>query len=155
MTQERRIMRHYIRLFDFSQKVDYRTEVLSGLTVALALIPGRVDQETRYALYTHCDAFLFQSLAEGFGMPVIEAMIAGAPVIANDGTSLREVGGVAAGYFTSFDHVRMAAAVRGHLQSFHADAAASTARGRANAQRFNWEQCARSYLDLYRRIALR
>jgi glycosyltransferase involved in cell wall biosynthesis len=57
---------------------------------------GRVPDDVLAALYTHASVFVFPSFYEGFGLPVIEAMAAGAPVVASNASSLPEVAGEAA-----------------------------------------------------------
>lgn len=59
---------------------------------------GFVDPETLQTLYTNCKAFVFPSIYEGFGIPVLEALAAGAPVITSDTPELREAGGIFATY---------------------------------------------------------
>lgn len=60
---------------------------------------GRVDDAQLKALYTHARAFVFPSLYEGFGIPPLEAMACGCPVIASNVTSIPEICGDAVGYF--------------------------------------------------------
>jgi len=60
---------------------------------------GRVDDAQLKALYTHARAFVFPSLYEGFGIPPLEAMACGCPVIASNATSIPEICGDAVGYF--------------------------------------------------------
>ena len=60
------------------------------------LCPGRLSQSDLQLLYSYADLFLFPSLYEGFGMPVLEAMACGAPVITSKTTALGEVAGEAA-----------------------------------------------------------
>jgi glycosyltransferase involved in cell wall biosynthesis len=67
------------------------------------LLPGPVSEAEKLFLYLHCTAFMFPSLAEGFGIPVLEAMRAGKPVFCSDKTSLEEIGDQHAHYWRSFD----------------------------------------------------
>ncbi|MBQ9864366.1 MAG: glycosyltransferase family 4 protein [Bacteroidales bacterium] len=73
---------------------------------------GTVDDTQRRWLYAHCAALVMPSLYEGFGLPVIEAMQWGKPVICSRMTSLPEIGGSHAFYFPSFEPEAMAQAVR-------------------------------------------
>jgi glycosyltransferase involved in cell wall biosynthesis len=75
------------------------TSLLGGRVRAL----GRVDDATLAGLYAGATALCFPSLAEGFGLPVLEAMRAGTPVIASDLDVLREVAGDAAVYVAASD----------------------------------------------------
>lgn len=54
---------------------------------ARVVCTGRIDDEVLLVLYSACSLFIFPSLEEGFGLPVLEAMRCGAPVIVADGTS--------------------------------------------------------------------
>ena len=63
------------------------------------IMTGAVDEATKWWLYEHCEAFLFPSLTEGFGLPVVEAMSVGKPVFLSNRTSLPEVGGLDAVYW--------------------------------------------------------
>jgi glycosyltransferase involved in cell wall biosynthesis len=67
------------------------------------IFTGPVSEQEKVWYYKNCEAFMFPSFAEGFGLPVIEAMYFGKPVFTSDKTSLPEVGGDAAYYFTSFE----------------------------------------------------
>jgi glycosyltransferase involved in cell wall biosynthesis len=101
-------------------------------------------------LYAHCQGFLFPSLAEGFGLPPIEAMHFGKPVFLSRLTSLPEVGGAVAHYFDSFDGAAMRQVVQAGLQ---ADAAPDRAQAIvARARQFNWQRCALAHLALYQRV---
>jgi glycosyltransferase involved in cell wall biosynthesis len=97
--------------------------------------------------YAHCSGFLFPSLAEGFGLPPIEAMHFGKPVFLARRTCLPEIGGDAAFYFDSFDGAAMKAVVQHGL--LHP---VSPAQVQAHAAQFDWDLCAASYLALYRRL---
>lgn len=79
---------------------------------------GRVDNEHRVWFYRHCKAFLFPSLFEGFGLPPIEAMQFGKPVFMSDKTSLKEIGGSCAYFWTHFEADYMVEVMRQGLADF-------------------------------------
>ncbi len=106
---------------------------------------GYVDTADLPALYSGALAFVFPSLYEGFGMPVLEAMACGAPVVAANTSSLPEVAGDAALLVDPTD----VDAISGALARLAGDAALRRelrARGLAQAARFSWERCARETL---------
>jgi glycosyltransferase involved in cell wall biosynthesis len=108
-----------------------------------------ISEAQKAWLYAHCIGFVFPSLAEGFGLPPIEAMHFGKPVFLSRLTSLPEVGGAAAHYFDGFD----GAAMRGVIQAgLTAHSPARSAAIAAHAQRFSWEHCAQAHLALYRTL---
>lgn len=107
-----------------------------------------VTERQKAWLYRHCAAFLFPSLMEGFGLPPVEAMYFGKPVIVARKTSLPEVCGEAAFYWDEFSPQGMKVVVERAL----ANAEASTSYEdtvRARARKYDWELTARSYLSLY------
>ena len=112
------------------------------------IMPGEVSDGDRQWLYEHCEAFVFPSLAEGFGFPVLEAMQCGRPVFAARRTSLPEIGGDVACYFDSFEPEQMAAVVRAGLARAQSDPHAA-ARARERAASFSWRAAARRYAELY------
>jgi glycosyltransferase involved in cell wall biosynthesis len=112
------------------------------------VIAGPVSDHDKDWYYANCDAFLFPSLAEGFGLPVLEAMHHGKPVFLSTMTSLPEVGGDAACYFRNFDPDHMAQVLEQGLAGFEAGDGARRVRARAAA--FSWEKAGAAYLDLYR-----
>ncbi len=111
-------------------------------------LTGPVSQADRDWYYAHCTALLFPSLAEGFGLPALEAMHHGRPVFLSRHTSLPEIGGDAACYFENFEPGHMAEVLLHGLARFAADGGA--ARARSRAAQFTWEQSAAAYLALYR-----
>jgi glycosyltransferase involved in cell wall biosynthesis len=112
--------------------------------------PGWVDESTLDGLYRAADCFVFPSLAEGFGLPVLEAMLRGAPVACSNTTSLPEVAGDAALFFDPLDVGAIAASVRRILEDGELAEHLRQA-GRARAQAFSWEEAARRTLVSYRR----
>jgi glycosyltransferase involved in cell wall biosynthesis len=100
-------------------------------------------------LLTHCEAFVFPSLTEGFGLPPLEAMHFGKPVFLSHLTSLPEVGGDAAHYWDGFDPLRMKQQLIDAMASFGPDAANRT---RERAASFSWQRCTERHVQLYRSL---
>ena len=98
-------------------------------------------------LFAQCQGLLFPSLAEGFGLPVIEAMHFGKPVFLSRLTALPEVGGTVAHYFDRFEGSAMRKVVQQGLALHHAQHQEDAIR--QWAAQFNWDRCAQRYLDLY------
>ena len=111
---------------------------------------GRVSDAERDLLYRHAEALLFPSLYEGFGIPVLEAMRQGLPVVATRTSSLPEVGGEAAIYvLDARDSESMAAAIR-QLREDPALRKRLVAAGRRQAALFTWDRCAAGVADAVR-----
>ncbi len=110
---------------------------------------GFVPDEDLLHLYATCDAFAYPSLYEGFGLPVVEAMAAGAPVLTSDNSSLREVAGDAALLCDPSSVDDIADKLRQLIED-RALRSELVQRGRARAQRFTWLETARHTLDAYR-----
>ncbi len=117
-------------------------------------MPGQINDEVRQWLYRNCQAFLFPSLAEGFGLPVIEAMMQGRPVFLSDKTSLPEVGGPWGFYWSDFDPDAMAAVFRQGMETVRQDRQFSRKLKRY-AARFSWQSAAQKYVDIYRAVLAR
>lgn len=109
-----------------------------------------LDDRTLDALYRMAACFVFPSLAEGFGLPVLEAMQRGAPVACSRVGPLPEVAGDAARYFDPLDTASIAAAVS-ELLSDGGLAGRLVEDGRRRAATFTWERCATGTLDVYDR----
>jgi glycosyltransferase involved in cell wall biosynthesis len=111
---------------------------------------GPVSEAEKYWYLQQCAAFVFPSLSEGFGLPVIEAMHFGKPVLLSRATSLPEIGGSAAYYFDSFEPA--------HMSGLAAKAVQDVARNGKEAAiqqwaaQFSWEAAAREYCALYSRL---
>ncbi|RKH00973.1 glycosyltransferase [Corallococcus carmarthensis] len=120
-----------------------------GLRGAL-LQPPRQERATLAGLYRRASAVLIPSEAEGFGLPVIEALACGASVVASDLPVLREVGGDACLYRPVGDVAAWTEAVDGVLTG-RSPAPAPELR-RARAARFTWSAHARTVLDAYLRL---
>ena len=107
---------------------------------------GFISDSDLRTLYEHALALVFPSFYEGFGLPPLEAMTCGCPVIISEQPALLEVCGDAALHCRADD----AAQIAGHMQALHSDAglrARLSAAGKARAQRFTWQATARMLLD--------
>jgi len=113
---------------------------------------GYVDDGDLPALYAGARAFVFPSRAEGFGLPVLEAMAAGTPVAAADIPALRESAGDAALFADPDDETALARAVE-TLLTDGPQRAALIEQGRRRARSFSPDRQAREMTALYRRVA--
>ncbi len=116
------------------------------------LKPGYVPFSDLPALYGGAALFVFPSLYEGFGLPPLEAMACGTPVVASDAASLPEVLGGAAALVPPRDERGFAREMES-LLSTPARRRTFSERGLERARRFTWEACARKTLEVYRRAA--
>ena len=116
-----------------------------ALREAGADVRGFVDKAELARLYRGAAALILPSRFEGFGLPVLEAMACGTPVVAAPDPALREVGGDAAVYAEDGDY---ATAVRRVL----ADRPRLVQLGLERARRFTWTETARLTVEAYRRV---
>lgn len=152
-------------LLDAFEKLDYPGSLIVAGRIgwkaektAARLRGGRivhldyVDAQRLATIYANAEVFVFPSLYEGFGFPMLEAMSYGVPVIAARNSSLPEVGGDAALYF---DATRPGELVE-QLQRLLADDVLReemVRRGRARAEQFRWDEAAAKTLVVLRRAA--
>lgn len=108
------------------------------------------DGQLRW-LYEHTTAYVFPSLSEGFGLPGLEAMIHGAPVISSDATSLPEIYGDAARYFDPLDTDALVTAIKAVVTKPELRKEL-VKRGYRQAGKYSWERMAEQTLDIYRRV---
>lgn len=113
---------------------------------------GFVPAADLAALYAGSAAFCFPSLQEGFGLPVLEALAQGAPVITSAGTATEEVAGDVALLVEPTDADALAGAIRQVLDN-DALVARLRAAGPVQAARFSWEACAAVVAGTYRAVA--
>ncbi|MBX7158675.1 MAG: glycosyltransferase family 4 protein [Acidimicrobiia bacterium] len=113
---------------------------------------GRVSRGELHALYAGAAVFAFPSTHEGFGLPVIEAMSHGTPVVCSDDAAVREVAGSAALVVGSTDSGAWTAAL-GSVLDDAAEARRLAEAGRTRAGEFDWSRCAAATLAVYRAVA--
>jgi glycosyltransferase involved in cell wall biosynthesis len=102
-------------------------------------------------LYKKALVFIFPSLYEGFGLPVLEAMQCNCPVLLSNNSSLPEVGGTAAAYFDPF----VTGALKENLEKLLAnneEREKMIEQGLQQIKKFNWDKTAQGHLDVYKRL---
>ncbi len=109
----------------------------------------RISETDKTWYYTHCTAYLQPSLAEGFGLPVAEAMQLGKPVFLSRLTSLPEIGGAAAYYFDDFAPTTVQRTLAAGLAQH---SPARVAQAQAQARQFSWARAAADYLGIYQEL---
>ncbi len=123
----------------------------AGASEAVVVL-GRVSEERLQSLYRGATALVYPSLYEGFGLPVLEAMAAGTPVIASRAASIPEVLGDAGILLDPLDAGAWALAIVKVANDEHVRERMRQA-GRVRAATFTWERTARATLGVYRRVA--
>jgi glycosyltransferase involved in cell wall biosynthesis len=116
------------------------------------IFTGYVPDEDLPAIYSAADLFVFPSLYEGFGLPVLEAMACGTPVVCSNTSSLPEVAGDAALLVDPADVRALAGAMERVLtdETLRADL---QARGLEQARRFSWARAAQETMQVYENVA--
>lgn len=120
-----------------------------GLTNVYPL--HHISEEEKYYLYRHSKLFLFPSLCEGFGLPPIESMKQGTPVMLSRLTSLPEIGGELAFYWDHLEPKEMAKELQQVME--RTDLSKMNESLKQYALRFNWERCTDEYIHLYVNLA--
>ncbi len=136
-----------------NKKSSYATDLVLlaeklGVRAQLHL-PGTINDAQKYWLYKNCKAFVFPSLTEGFGLPVVEAMSLGKPVFLANRTSLPEVGGDIAFYWETFDALHMQEVFQNGMAIFNSVQEQKSIQW---AAQFSWKNAASAYLKLYSEI---
>ena len=167
--EPRKNLMRLLRAFDVVRRQGYRSHALvlvgnrgwkDGAILATAAqlamdgavrVLGRVPTQDLVSLYNLADLLAFPSLYEGFGLPVIEAMACGTPVVASPNGSLAEIAGTAAEFVDPTQVESIAAGLRTVLSD--ADRCAYLqAAGLQQAARFSWETAARHTRQIYEAV---
>ena len=125
---------------------DYAKDLVSKRLNNVFFVGTISDNEKNWYL-ENCQAFIFPSLLEGFGIPIVEAMAKGKPLFLSTKTSVPETGGPDAYYFESFEAAQMKIIIENGLSDFDA---AKQKRLIERARKFNWNNAAKNYLQIYK-----
>ncbi|PPF47428.1 mannosyltransferase [Pseudoclavibacter sp. AY1F1] len=134
-------------------KVDARTlSSLEAIAPEGSIVAHQgVSDEEYLTLLKGATALVTASKSEGFGLPLVEAMSAGTPILVSDTPIFREVGGHAAGYFPADDAGLLATMAR-QLQNNPGAWAAASSAGVARAAEYSWERSAAELLEACRQV---
>jgi glycosyltransferase involved in cell wall biosynthesis len=113
--------------------------------------PGFIADEDLPAVYSAASFFAYPSLYEGFGLPIIEALACGTPVLTGDNSCLPEAGGPGALYVRAEETERIAEGIL-RLASDSALAAQLAAAGRRHALQFTWQRSAEQLWAAYNKV---
>jgi glycosyltransferase involved in cell wall biosynthesis len=134
--------KHHAELIAWCKTLPYGSSII---------FPGFVTDPELKWLYEHCKAYVFTSLSEGFGLPPLEAMAHGAPVVSSDASVMPEVYGEGAHYFNAHDPKDVAAKVAEVLGNPHLREDLIK-RGRSRLGKYSWEKMAKETLAIYKSV---
>ena len=126
-------------------------EIVDAASAARIVLAGYVPDDELAALYAGCTLFCYPSLYEGFGLPVLEAMKAGAPVLTSNVSSLPEVAGDAAALVDPHSAAAIGAAVARLLED-PGERERLRLAGLRRATHFSWERTATQLRDVLRAL---
>lgn len=134
-------------------KENYKNELIDdakklGVENRLHLIDN-VSESDKYFLLENCKAYVHPSLAEGFGIPPVEAMFFGKPVFLSNLTSLPEIGGDLGYYFTDFSAEKIRKSFLDGMEDFNKNAEENSRKLQERALKFGYQKMAESYSKLY------
>ena len=115
------------------------------------IMPGIVSDQEKNWLYENCEAFVYPSKYEGFGMPIIEAMNFGKPVFLSTYSCLPEIGSTYAYYWNNFDPKKMRHYFLDKIFEFQKKPELSVSM-KHYAQSFNWDNTVTAYIKLYKKL---
>jgi glycosyltransferase involved in cell wall biosynthesis len=110
---------------------------------------GKISEAEKIYLMQNCKAFLFPSLLEGFGLPVIEAMSCGKPVFVSNLTSLPEIAADKGFYFENFEAESMAKLIFEKLKNLPPSFSSLL---QIHASQFSWNKNVEKYLQQYKSV---
>jgi glycosyltransferase involved in cell wall biosynthesis len=108
------------------------------------------ENELQY-IYSNVAALVYPSIYEGFGLPIVEAMSCGCPVISSLAGSTKEVGGDGIEYFEPLDISKMKNLIENLVTSDHLQET-KIAYGYKRAKLFSWKKCAQETLEIYKKV---
>lgn len=135
---------------DYKNKIE-TTAKLHGVSKRVKILEP-ISQKDKYWYLKNCLAFAFPSIAEGFGLPVLEAMHFGKPVFLSNRTSLPEIGGKRAYYFENFDSEHMQDIFSKGMDDYVTNHRAKDII--SHSQQFSWQKSAQEYYKLYHSLTM-
>ena len=136
---------------DEPQYLDFIQDTARELNVDKSLhFLGNISETEKSWYYRNCYAFAHPSLAEGFGLPVAEAMSVGKPVFLSDKTSLPEIGSNLAFYFRTFKASEMQQVFSEGMKQYEKNNMSDAIKQRSSS--FCWDRTAKEYLNVYRSL---
>ncbi len=136
---------------DVQKRAGVRQRIAAHGLEGQVRFPGIIDDAALVLLYQQARLFVFPSRYEGFGLPVLEAMACGCPVISSNASSLPEVVGEAGLLVDPMDVASLSSAMTRVLTDPGLSGALRE-RGLAQAQRFSWDRTAREMVQVYARV---
>ncbi len=113
------------------------------------ILAGPISEAEKLYLYQHCKAFVFPSLYEGFGLPVIEAMRAKKPVFCSNKTSLKEIGDKYVYFWNSFEPQEMNAIYSAGIADYTEE---KQAQAYEYSLKYTWKTNAQEYMQLFKSL---
>jgi glycosyltransferase involved in cell wall biosynthesis len=136
------------KIFQENESFEKVEEMQLGSDV---IFTGGVSEDDLIALYNGAEVLTYPAFAEGFGLPVLEAMACGTPVVTSHTSALPEVAGEAALLINPYSFHEIGEAVEGLLDNQHLRKKLS-AKGIERARRFSWERTAEKTVEVYRNV---
>jgi glycosyltransferase involved in cell wall biosynthesis len=128
-------------------------ELFSDLNISDRIICHLVSEEELSSLYAKATAFIFPSLYEGFGIPILEAFAASCPAILSNTSSLPEIGGSGAAYFDPYSIDDMRRVIENVITSKSLQNIL-VRNGKDRIKNFSWKKCAHEIMDVYEMVVL-
>jgi glycosyltransferase involved in cell wall biosynthesis len=125
--------------------------LISDLNLSARVMQVDANDSELNEIYIQAELLVMPSLYEGFGLPALEAMAVGCPVLLSNTSSLPEVGGAAARYFAPGDAFSLSEEIRKILTS-KGEAKAMSLAGLEQSSKFSWEKCAQETASAYKEI---
>jgi len=131
---------------------DTELQMMKNLNISDRVLCNKFTSEDELiALYSKASIFVFPSLYEGFGIPILEAFATGCPALLSNTSSLPEIGGNAAVYFDPYSIDDMRIKIENVLTST-ALQKELIKKGKERVKQFSWKKCAQETVDVYKKI---
>ena len=141
----------YLAGNDNTQYAEDIRQRIANENIQNVFVTGPISQQEKIWFYNHCYAFVFPSLFEGFGLPIIEALMFKKPVISSQETSLKEIGGDSVFFLDNFtsEHIQQVVKEKSEYFYQHPELAE---RNLAYARSFSYERHMERYIELYKEM---